>query len=181
MFNTARNARLVKMILCLFALRCDAIRSSSNHVYLTYQLPGCPLGMGDYGDDFTSMGPIDFMFISNYIVNFEFLLDEIPELLSLPRACIIYGAKEGSENAWRQASTSADGACTVDFVCRNPSDPPASAANPFSQRIPFGVHHSKLFLVGYNSGLLRVVVHTANLRYSDVNNKAQVRCSVPGF
>jgi hypothetical protein len=137
--------------------------------------------MGDYGDDSTSMGPIDFIFISNYIVNFEFLLDEIPELLSLPRACVIYGAKEGSENAWRQASTSADGSCSVDFVCRNPSDPPKSATNPLSQRIPYGVHHSKLFLVGYLSGILRVVIHTANLRYSDVINKAQVRLAVAGF
>ncbi|CAB9527498.1 Tyrosyl-DNA phosphodiesterase 1 [Seminavis robusta] len=131
------------------------------------------LGMGDYSDDSMSMGPIDFIFISNYIVNFEFLLDEVPELLSLPRACVVYGAKEGSENAWRQASTSADGSCSVDFVCRNPADPPATATNPLAHKIPYGVHHSKFFLVGFSSGLLRVVIHTANLRHSDVNNKAQ--------
>jgi Tyrosyl-DNA phosphodiesterase len=145
--------------------------------------PVSALGMGDYGDDSTSMGSIDYIFITSYIVNFEFLLDEIPELLSLPRACVIYGAKEGSENAWRQASTSVDGTCSVDFICRNPSDPPKSVTNPLAQRIPFGVHHSKLFLVGFSSGILRVVIHTANLRYSDVNNKAQVyiTLAVAGF
>lgn len=137
------------------------------------------VGIGDYGDDdddSMTMGPIDFLFVANYIVNFEFLLDEVPELLSLPRACVVYGCKEGSEEAWRQACTTLDGSCSVDFLCRNPSDPPRSGSNPLAQRIPYGVHHTKMFLVGYSSGMLRVVVHTANLRFSDVHHKAQV-CS----
>lgn len=135
------------------------------------------LGIGDYSyrDDSSSMGNIDFLFISNYIINFEFLLDECPEVLSLPRAVCVYGAKEGTEDAWRQACTTLDGQCSVDFLCRAPSDPPKGPTNPLAQRIPYGVHHSKIFLVGYSSGLLRVVIHTANLRFSDVHHKAQVR------
>jgi tyrosyl-DNA phosphodiesterase-1 len=66
-----------------------------------------------------------------------------------------------------------DGSCSVDFVCRNPSETPKSAANPLSQKIPFGVHHSKIFFVGYSTGALRVIIHTANLRYSDIHQKAQ--------
>lgn len=123
------------------------------------------LGIGEYA--------INFLFVGNYIINFEFLLDEIPELLSLPKTCVIYGSKEGSESAWRQACTTLDGNCSVDFICRNPSDPPKSATNPLPQRIPYGTHHTKLFLVGYGSGSLRVVIHTANLRFSDINHKAQ--------
>ena len=95
------------------------------------------------------------------------------QLLSVPRVAVIYGSKETSEEAWRQACTALDGTCTVDFVCRNPSDPPHSANNPLSTRIPYGVHHSKIFLVGYSTGGLRVIIHTANLRYSDIHHKAQ--------
>jgi tyrosyl-DNA phosphodiesterase-1 len=36
----------------------------------------------------------------------------------------------------------------------------------------WGVHHTKMFLVGYERGL-RVVVHTSNLRASDLANNAQ--------
>ena len=121
----------------------------------------------------TAMGPIDFIFVTSYIVNFEFLLDEVPELLSLPRACVVYGSKEGTEDSWRQACTTLDGTCSVDFLCRSPSDPPHSATNPLPHRIPYGVHHTKMFLVGYATGALRVVIHTANLRFSDIHHKAQ--------
>ena len=38
--------------------------------------------------------------------------------------------------------------------------------------IPYGTHHSKAFVVEYEQGL-RVVVHTANLVYSDNNYKTQ--------
>ena len=53
-----------------------------------------------------------------------------------------------------------------------PSDPPNSTSNPLPFKIDYGVHHTKLFLVGYENAL-RVVVHTANLRASDLANNAQ--------
>ena len=53
-----------------------------------------------------------------------------------------------------------------------PSDPPNSTSNPLPFKIDYGVHHTKLFLVGYEHAL-RVVVHTANLRASDLANNAQ--------
>ena len=86
-------------------------------------------GIGEYNDSSAGMGPIDFIFVSTYLLNFEFLLDEVPELLSLPRACVVYGAKEGTEDAWRQACTTLEGQCSVDFLCRDPSAPKKSANN----------------------------------------------------
>lgn len=131
-------------------------------------------GIGEYSDSSSAMmGPIDFIFVTSYLLNFEFLLDEVPELLSLPRACVVYGTKEGTEDAWRQACTTLDGTCSVDFLCRNPSDPKQSPTNPLEHKIPYGVHHTKMFLVGYATGALRVVIHTANLRFGDINHKAQ--------
>jgi tyrosyl-DNA phosphodiesterase 1 len=42
-------------------------------------------------------------------------------------------------------------------------------------QIPYGVHHSKFFLIGYNdddsSSCLRLVIHTANLVYGDLHLK----------
>ena len=38
--------------------------------------------------------------------------------------------------------------------------------------IPYGTHHSKFFLLFYSHGV-RVVIHTANLVFSDCNNKTQ--------
>jgi tyrosyl-DNA phosphodiesterase-1 len=37
----------------------------------------------------------------------------------------------------------------------------------------YGVHHTKMFLTGFSDGTLRVIIHTANLRYSDIHLKAQ--------
>jgi tyrosyl-DNA phosphodiesterase-1 len=45
--------------------------------------------------------------------------------------------------------------------------------NFLSLQIPFGVHHSKFFLVGFTDGTLRVVIHTANLLDGDNHIKAQ--------
>jgi tyrosyl-DNA phosphodiesterase-1 len=37
----------------------------------------------------------------------------------------------------------------------------------------YGCHHTKMFLVGYKSGRLRVNIHTANLLHNDVHLKCQ--------
>jgi tyrosyl-DNA phosphodiesterase-1 len=37
----------------------------------------------------------------------------------------------------------------------------------------WGCHHTKLFLVGYKSGRLRVIVHTANMCFNDIHLKCQ--------
>lgn len=112
---------------------------------------------------------IEWLVVGNYLIDFDFLLDEIPELLSIPNVVVFYGNADTSEQPWKSACA---GAHTVDFVRLNPSDPPG-LSNPTGQRIPYGVHHSKFFLVGYSDSTVRVIIHTANLRYTDIHAKAQ--------
>ncbi len=40
-------------------------------------------------------------------------------------------------------------------------------------RYPFGTHHTKLMVLVYDDDSVRVVVHTANLRGSDWENRTQ--------
>jgi hypothetical protein len=118
--------------------------------------------------------PIDFLVISNFIVDFDFLLEEIPELVSIPRVLVVYGHKDNSEEPWRRCSTNnADGTSSVDFVCRDPSQAAKTSSNPLRVQMPWGCHHTKLFLVGFRSGRLRVIVHTANMRNEDIHLKTQ--------
>lgn len=117
----------------------------------------------------TTTPSIDWIVISNYIIDFEVLLQEIPELVSFPNVVMIYGHADNKPPpaaCWAHPHA-------VDLLCRTPADPPQSTHNPLSYRIPYGVHHSKLFLIGYSNGTLRVVIHTANLRYNDIHLKTQ--------
>jgi tyrosyl-DNA phosphodiesterase-1 len=118
-------------------------------------------------DDDSTARHIEWLVVANYMIDFDYLLDEIPELLSIPRVVVFYGIAETSEQPWKSACADA-----VDFVRLTPSDP-AGPSNPTGQRIPYGVHHSKLFLVGYSDSTVRVIIHTANLRYTDIHCKAQ--------
>ena len=113
---------------------------------------------------------IDWLVISNYIVDFEFLLDELPELLSVPTTVVFYGSKDNSEEPWKAASSPTS---EIDVCCLDPSKPPFTPSNPLKVQLNFGVHHTKFFLVGYSTGRLRVIVHTANSRYNDVHMKTQ--------
>ena len=127
------------------------------------------IGVGKYqGND--DHDTIEWIFISNYLIDFEFLLRELPELLSIPTAVVIYGSKDNSEEPWK-ASSSPN--AVIDVCCRDPSRPPFTPKNPLKMQLDFGVHHTKLFLVGYASGRLRLIVHTANLRYNDIHLKTQ--------
>ena len=116
---------------------------------------------------------IDWMVISNFVIDFDFLLEELPELLSIPTVLVVYGSKESSEARWKYYATQPDGSCAVDFLNLDPSAPKRSSSNPLKVQMPWGCHHTKLFLIGYSSGRLRVVVHTANLRWNDVHMKTQ--------
>jgi tyrosyl-DNA phosphodiesterase 1 len=128
---------------------------------------------------------IDWMVLANYIVDWDFLLDAIPEMVSIPHLVVFYGMLESSHDPsvlWpRNSGTDSknDGGArpTLDLICLRPSDPRESRNNPLPHSIPYGVHHSKLFLIGYRDdedrSWCRVVIHTANLRHSDVHRKAQ--------
>lgn len=112
---------------------------------------------------------IEWLVVGNYIIDFEFLLNEIPELLSVRRVVAFFGSAETSSQPWKDASLDD---CIVDTILLDPSQPPG-ASNPTATAIPYGVHHSKFFLVGYADQSLRIIIHTANIRYDDIHCKAQ--------
>lgn len=111
--------------------------------------------------------PIDWLVVCNYMIDFEFLLDEVPEVLSIGQLVAFFGIADSPWDVWKSAIP------TSDFVRLNPSDPPRTFSNPTHSRIPYGVHHTKMFLIGFSDRTLRVVIHTANLRYNDIHLKAQ--------
>lgn len=116
---------------------------------------------------------IQWIVIATFLVDFDLLLAELPELVSVNLVILIYGdAQCNDPSRLQRACTSADGTSHLHLHCLKPSDPPNSRNNPLSRKIPYGVHHSKFFLVGYSDGILRVVIHTANLLYSDLHQKA---------
>jgi tyrosyl-DNA phosphodiesterase-1 len=121
-----------------------------------------------YDGSLNGRATIDWMVVSNFLIDFEFLINEIPELLSLPRCVVFYGEPDTPPAPWL-------GACPdrVDFRQLRPSDPPNSPTNPLRSTMSYGVHHTKAFLVGLSSGMLRVVIHTSNLRKEDVHLKTQ--------
>lgn len=61
----------------------------------------------------------------------------------------------------------------IDFIRLDPASPAQTESNPCTVQIPYGCHHSKFFIVGFRSGRLRIIIHTANMRYGDVHLKAQ--------
>lgn len=110
---------------------------------------------------------IQFMIVTNYILNPPFLLDEIPELLSYPRVIIFYEALESEIIPM----------ANIEYIQISPKGEPSrkgnsNSCNPLKYKFPYGCHHTKMFIVGYEDKL-RIIVHTANLRNGDFYNKAQ--------
>jgi tyrosyl-DNA phosphodiesterase-1 len=110
-----------------------------------------------------------FLVISNFIVDFEFLLNEIPELLSISRVVVFYGYADNRPDLWKNAVASD---AMVDFVLLDPTEQPQSPKNPLKYQFSYGCHHTKMFIVGY-SNRVRVIIHTANLRDNDIHDKTQ--------
>lgn len=108
----------------------------------------------------------------NYMIDFDFLMDTVPELLSCPLAVFFYNHAQSSPEPWRLACSQPDGSSTAHFVCLRPSDKPQSSTNPLRYRFRYGTHHTKMFLIGYETGI-RVVIFTANLCPGDILVKAQ--------
>jgi hypothetical protein len=108
---------------------------------------------------------IQWIVLFNYLVDFEYLLDTIPELVSIPNFVVFYG--HGEPGPWKQLNPE------MHLQQLVPSDPPNPKTNPLGFKVPWGVHHTKMFLVGFSDGTLRVIIHTANLLQGDVALKAQ--------
>ncbi|KAL7554454.1 hypothetical protein ACHAWF_017905 [Thalassiosira exigua] len=122
-----------------------------------------------------------WLFVFNFLIDFEYLLEALlPDLLQFHRAVVFYGVSQGAEamDQWKQLLAGTGN--TVEFIQLVPSDPPRSRTNPLPMKIPYGVHHTKMFLVGYedvtgdgSQSMCRVVVHTANLLLGDIEYKTQ--------
>jgi tyrosyl-DNA phosphodiesterase-1 len=156
----------------LFATNLDLLRRQSSPLIAKHCRTLRELLGYDEGPD-QLQSPIDWLIIFNYMIDFNFLLETVPELVSIRKVICFFGTACGSMQAWQEACRQPDGTCSVEFHQLNPSDPPNSRTNPLSFKIPWGVHHTKMFLMGLVDGTLRVVIHTANLLYGDIFLKAQ--------
>jgi len=132
-------------------------------------------------DGSSSSRNYQWLFIFNYLVDFQYLLSELtPELIQFRRVVVFYGSKnptEAYQQQWKQLLAGTGN--TVEFIRLHPSDPPNTRTNPLPIKFSHGVHHTKCFLVGYEENgksICRVVVHTANLVAGDVERQTN---SVP--
>jgi hypothetical protein len=125
-------------------------------------------------------GGIDFVVIGTYILDVDFLIAEVPELMDVPLVVVVYQHRDpsvtGAERAWKDhvSRRRRNGKnATLVLLERNPRADPKSASNPLGVRMDYGCHHAKFILVGYTSGRLRIIIHTSNLRREDVHLKCQ--------
>jgi tyrosyl-DNA phosphodiesterase-1 len=123
---------------------------------------------------------LKWLVISNFSIDFGYLLDEIlPDVLQFHRVVVFYhgGINESAVMKWRELLIGSGN--TVDFVALSPSDPPNSTTNPLPVQIDYGMHHTKMFLTGYDEvidgkrqSFIRVAIHTSNLLEGDNQLKA---------
>ena len=95
--------------------------------------------------------------LSNYMYDMDWFLQEIPELANIPKVVLFH------QQPRRDRAT---GATARADIYRGSGGLPRNMEGfaPFLE--PFGTHHSKFFLVGYEEGI-RVIVITANNLYGD--------------
>eukprot|EP00980_Cylindrotheca_fusiformis_P008440 scaffold1784_cov116-Cylindrotheca_fusiformis.AAC.20 len=121
---------------------------------------------GDKNDMVPTSG-MEWAIVCNYMVDFDFLLHELPEWISIPATKLFfYGS--GDPTPWRLVDEEAE------FQRLNPSEHPSRpqqpTANPLRYRFFNGTHHTKLFLIRFRDRL-RVIVHTANLIEEDLTQQ----------
>ena len=130
----------------------------------------------------TTKRKYQWLAIFNFLIDFSYLMDNLmPDILHFHRVIVFYGSDtdqedESAMNRWRQLLVGTGN--TVEFIKLIPSDPPRSRTNPLPIKIPYGVHHTKMFLMGYHDetqsrDYCRVVIQTANLIQRDIEYKTQ--------
>ncbi len=101
-------------------------------------------------------GDIKVAFVSNYMMDIPWLVDTCPDLFFSDMVVLVHGQQGASEGMKRQLGML--GVESAEVVC------------PYVP--PYGTHHTKAFFLQYERGI-RIIIHTANLLYCDVNNKSQ--------
>ena len=130
----------------------------------------------------TTKRKYQWLAIFNFLIDFSYLMDNLmPDILHFHRVIVFYGSDTDQEdesimNRWRQLLVGTGN--SVEFIKLIPSDPPRSRTNPLPIKIPYGVHHTKMFLMGYHDetqsrDYCRVVIQTANLIQRDIEYKTQ--------
>ncbi|KAL4859226.1 Acyl-coenzyme A oxidase [Chlorella vulgaris] len=99
--------------------------------------------------------------VSNYMLDFRWLLSACPELHGVPRIVLVHGEKPGGERARAVAADAEEAGLKDRTVIHAPPLP-----------ISYGTHHSKFFWAEYSRGL-RVIICTANAINPDCNSKTQ--------
>ncbi|KAI3435989.1 hypothetical protein D9Q98_002047 [Chlorella vulgaris] len=99
--------------------------------------------------------------VSNYMLDFRWLLSACPELHGVPRIVLVHGEKPGGERARAVAADVEEAGLKDRTVIHAPPLP-----------ISYGTHHSKFFWAEFSRGL-RVIICTANAIKPDCNSKTQ--------
>ncbi|XP_047332976.1 tyrosyl-DNA phosphodiesterase 1 [Impatiens glandulifera] len=99
-------------------------------------------------------GDILLAFLSNYMVDIDWLLSACQILKKVPHVMVIHGESDGTLDYMKMKKP-------ANWILHKPPLP-----------ISYGTHHSKAMLLVYAKGI-RVIVHTANLIHIDWNNKSQ--------
>lgn len=84
-------------------------------------------------------GPIEWIVIVNFIIDFDFLLDEIPEIVSIPK--VIFFFQVGDPTQYQNTLPNAE------FYRLDPSKDPSSDMNPLRHKFPFGTHRKLRILL----------------------------------
>jgi tyrosyl-DNA phosphodiesterase-1 len=163
-------------------------------------------------DGSTNERQFQWLVVANFLFDVHYFLEQtLPDVLAFKRVVVFYGEGVDAQGIAYWKGLLEGSGNTVDFVRLIPSDPPRSRTNPLDVKIPCecctlicqafiivatifflncpssltdGVHHTKMFLVGYEErkqhnnnqswkSMIRVVVHTANLVQQDVEWKSQ--------
>jgi len=123
---------------------------------------------------------LKWLVISNFALDFGYLLEQtLPDILQFHRVVVFYSYCRNPDamTKWREFLRGSGNTC--EFIQLDPSAPANSRTNPLPIEIKFGMHHTKMFLTGYDEivngttqAMIRVAVHTSNLLRGDNEMKA---------
>lgn len=124
------------------ARQTDPTQSHLCHVMTLREMLG--LDLSPQGGN-TIPTKMEWIVVSDYLIDFGYLLHELPELVSIPNKLFFFGS--GDPGPWSQIDEKGE------FRRLNPSDDPSkpgkSTANPLKYKFFNGTHHTKLFLIGF--------------------------------
>ncbi len=135
------------------------------------------VGMDDDNGQRRSGRQYQFLFVFNFLVDISYLMEALsPEIFTFHRVVIFYGnvGPDSAMDVWKRRLSGSGK--TVEFINLIPTDPPRTKTDPLPQKMRYGCHHTKMFIIGHeNAGMsaCRVVVQTTSLTRDDIKYKTQ--------